>query len=58
MRLAQSLVPDSFLSGIVTSAMNKGKEADECSSYRPITVSYLMSKLFEYAVLPAIKMDV
>ena len=54
MCLAQSLVPDSFLSGIVTSVLKKGKDADQCSSYRPITVSCFMSKLFEYAVLPEV----
>jgi hypothetical protein len=58
MCLAQLLVPDSFLSGIVTSVLKNGKEADQCSSsYRPATVYCFMKKLFKYAVLSVTKYD-
>ena len=52
--IAQSLVPDSFLSGSVTPILKRGKDPDSCSNYRPITVSCFMSKIFEYVLLPEI----
>ena len=47
-------MPDSFLCSSVTSLLKKGKYPVSCSSYRPITVTCTLSKLFEYLVLPYI----
>ena len=54
MCLCASAVPDSFLCGSVTSILKRGKPPSDCSSYRPITVSCNLSKVFEYVLLPSI----
>ena len=58
MCLSTSMVPDSFLCGTVTSVLKRGKTSSECSSYRPITVSCTLSKVFEYILLPFISENV
>ena len=50
--LAQSLVPDSFLCGRVTSIQKRGKDPTSCVNYRPTTVSCFLSKLLEDLLLP------
>jgi hypothetical protein len=52
--ITQSLVPDSFLSDIVTHILKRGKFPDSFSNKRPITVSCFMSKTFKYILLPEI----
>ena len=54
MCLCTSVVPESFLCGTVTSILKRGKIPTECASYRPITVSYNISKIFEYLLLPSV----
>ena len=54
MCLAQSVVPDSFLSGCISPIVKRGKDPSACSNYRPISVSCFVSKIFEYVLLPAI----
>lgn len=51
MCLSCSMVPDSFLGGSVTSILKRGKDSKLCSSYRPITVTCTISKVFEYVLL-------
>ena len=46
MCLAQSIVPDSFLSGCISPTVKRDKDPSACSNYRPITVSCFGSKLF------------
>ena len=45
-----SLVPNSFCIGVVTPILKPGKPSSQCSSYRPITVSTTLCKLFELVV--------
>jgi hypothetical protein len=52
MCLCNSVVPDSFLGGTVTSILKRGKDSNKCDSYRPITVACNFSKLFEHILLP------
>ena len=52
MCLASSVVPESFLCGSVTSILKRGKPPTDCSSYRPVSVSCNISKVFEYILLP------
>ena len=52
MCLYTSYVPESFLCGTVSSILKRGKSPTDCSSYRPITVSCNISKVFEYILLP------
>ena len=52
--LCTSVVPESFLCGTVTSILKRGKIPTECASYRPITVSCNISKMFEYLLLPSV----
>ena len=54
MCLAQSVVPDSFLSSCIAPIVKRGKDPSACSNYHPITVSCFVSKLFEYVLLPVI----
>ncbi|KAK2707282.1 hypothetical protein QYM36_015092 [Artemia franciscana] len=44
-------VPKSFCTGIVTNILKKGKYANECGGYRPITVSGSLSKVLEKLIL-------
>ena len=41
------IVPESFGVGLVHPILKKGKPADQCASYRPITVLTTFCKLFE-----------
>ena len=52
--LAQSVVPDSVLSGCISPIVKRGEDPSACSNYRPMTMSCFVSKLFEYVLLPAI----
>ena len=54
MCLCTAFVPERFLCGRVTSILKKGKIPIECASYRPITVSCNISKIFEYLLLPSV----
>ena len=54
MYLSRSIVPDSFLCGSVTFILKKGKDLNQCNSYRLITVAYTLSNLFEYVLFPHI----
>ena len=44
------IVPDVFCRGKLTPILKKGKPANICSSYRPITVSPVLCKLFEMLI--------
>ena len=44
-------VPKSFCTGVVTNILKKGKNANECGSYRPISVSTTFNKVLEKLVL-------
>lgn len=48
------IVPDSFGVGLVHPILKKGKPADQCASYRPITVSTTFCKLFESLIFDEI----
>ena len=45
------IVPDVFCRGQVAPILKKGKPANICSSYYPITVSPFLCKLFEMLIL-------
>ena len=49
------IVPDVFCRGQLTPILKKGKPANICSSYRPITVSPVLCKLFEMLILPNVR---
>ena len=53
MCLCTSVVSEIFLCGTVTSILKRGKIPTQCASYRPITVSCNISKIFEYLLLPS-----
>ena len=48
------LVPHVFYAGIVTPGPKKRKDKNKCSSYRPINVSPVLSKLLELLVIDEI----
>ena len=50
MCITRGFVPNSFLKGVITSIAKKGKDPNDCKSYRPITVSCILSKVFEYVI--------
>ena len=54
MCLFSSIVPDSFISGTVTSILKRGKDTSDCSSYRSIAVTCTLSKIFEHVLLQSI----
>ncbi|XP_065578573.1 uncharacterized protein LOC136038982 [Artemia franciscana] len=49
------IVPDVFCRGQLTPILKKGKPANICSSYRPITVSPVLCKVFEMLILPNVR---
>ncbi|KAK2706201.1 hypothetical protein QYM36_016289, partial [Artemia franciscana] len=51
MCIDSATVPKSFCTGVVTNILKKGKNANECGGYRPITVSSSLSKVLEKLVL-------
>ncbi|KAK2716408.1 hypothetical protein QYM36_010833, partial [Artemia franciscana] len=51
MCIDSATVPKSFCTGVVTNMLKKGKTANECGGYRPITVSSTLSKVLEKLVL-------
>ena len=51
MCIDSATVPKSFCTGVVTNILKKGKNANECGGYRPITVSSTLSKVLEKLVL-------
>lgn len=51
-------VPDVFRVGIVTPVLKKSKDATNLDNYRGITVTPILSKLFEYTILPRLSMNV
>lgn len=51
-------VPEDFKVGIVTPVLKKGKEASNLDNYRGITVTPILSKLFEYTLLPRLSANV
>ena len=53
--LAQSLFPNSFLCGRVTSIQKWGKDPTSCVNYRPIIVLCFLSKLLDHLLLPEIE---
>ena len=54
MCIDSATVPNSFCTGVVTNILKKGKNANECGGYRPITVSSTLSKVLERLVLSEI----
>ena len=48
-------IPDQFKSGIITPICKKGKSNKSLDSYRGITVSSILGKVFEHAMLEKIK---
>ncbi|VDI19758.1 Hypothetical predicted protein [Mytilus galloprovincialis] len=48
-------IPLQFLSGIITPVHKKGKDATDFGSYRGITVSYTIGKVFEHVILDRIE---
>ena len=49
------VVPDCLCVGVVTPVLKKGKPLSQCSSYRPITVSSVFSKIFELLIIDHIR---
>ena len=45
------VVPDCLGVGVVTPVLKKGKPLFLCSSYKPITVSSVFSKIFELLII-------
>ena len=45
------VVPECLCVGVVTPVLKKGKPLSQCSSYRPITVSSVFSKIFELLII-------
>ena len=58
MCLASPLVPGTFLSGVATSVLKRGKDPLSCDSYRPITVACNVSKVFVYVFLPFVTVKI
>ena len=52
--LAESIVPDSFLVEFFSSIPKRGKDLKNFSNYRPNTVLYFFSNLFEHLLIPKI----
>ena len=50
MCISRGFVPNSFLKGVISSVAKKGKDPNKCKSYRPITVSCILSKVFENVI--------
>ncbi|KAK2727245.1 hypothetical protein QYM36_007923 [Artemia franciscana] len=51
MCIDSATVPKSFCTGVSTNILKKGKNANECGGYRPITVSSTLSKVLEKLAL-------
>ncbi len=49
--LQERQVPESFKTGILTPVLKKGKDSTKTDSYRGITVTAILGKLFEYVIL-------
>jgi hypothetical protein len=41
------VLPDNFFTGVITPILKMSKPSASCTSYRPITVSSVLSKIFE-----------
>jgi hypothetical protein len=52
--LKDKQIPDIFKTGIVTPVLKKGKNPMNMDNYRGIAVTPVISKLFEYAILPTL----
>jgi hypothetical protein len=52
--LKDKQIPDIFKTGIVTPVLKKGKNPMSMDNYRGIAVTPVISKLFEYAILPTL----
>jgi hypothetical protein len=50
MCISRGFVPNSFLKGVISSVAKKGKDPNKCKSYRPITVSCILSKASENVI--------
>lgn len=50
--ISNKAAPHSFKGGIVTPVLKKGKDCTSLDNYRGITVTPILSKLFEYTLLP------
>ena len=48
------IVPNLFSTGLISPILKKGKPTDCCSSFRPITVSLVLCKVFELLVVDEI----
>ena len=49
-----AIEPQSFHTGIVTNILKKGKNTNDCSGYRSITVSTTLSKVFKRLIFSEI----
>ena len=50
MILCNVMVPNGFLVGHITFVLKRGKSADYCASYRPITIASSVSKVIRYVI--------
>ncbi len=55
--LRSRIVPDSFKCGTLTPVLKKGKDATATDSYRGITVTAILGKVFEYVLLDRLKIS-
>lgn len=53
--VTRGIVPDTFCIGVITPILKPGKPPSQCSSYRPITVSTTLCKLFELLIRDEIR---
>ena len=44
-------MPDTFVHGILIPIYNKGKDPEAASSYRPVTLSVVMTKILQLYIL-------
>ena len=49
--LRYGTIPDTFLHGILIPIYKKGKDPEAASSYRPVTLSVVMTKILELYIL-------
>ena len=50
MILCCGIVPDLFSTGVLMPVLKRGKPSDQCSSFKPITVSPVLCKVFELLI--------